>query len=98
MARPVRETPGGHPRRRATSNGCPPRTTGGKPVKQPYYIHPASGLLSFAGLYELWADPAKDEDDPGRWLWSAAIITHHATWLAGVMNDPTATLPPPNRI
>jgi putative SOS response-associated peptidase YedK len=76
----------------------PTQDAGGKPVKQPYYIHPAGGLLSFAGLYELWPDPAKDEDDPGRWLWSAAIITHHATWLAGVMNDRTPVILPPDRI
>ena len=76
----------------------PAQDADGKPFKQPYYIHPAGGLLSFAGLYELWADPAKDEDDPGRWLWSAAIITHHATWLAGVMNDRTPVILPPNRI
>jgi putative SOS response-associated peptidase YedK len=25
----------------------------GKTFKQPYYIHPADGVLSFAGLYEL---------------------------------------------
>ena len=60
----------------------PTEDAGGKPVKQPYYIHPADGILSFAGLYERWPDPAKDPDDPDRWLWSAAIITHHATWLA----------------
>jgi putative SOS response-associated peptidase YedK len=70
----------------------------GKPVKQPYYIHPADGVLSFAGLYELWADPAKDADDPERWLWSAAIITHHATWLAGAMNERTPVILPPDRI
>jgi putative SOS response-associated peptidase YedK len=70
----------------------------GKPVKQPYYIHPADGVLSFAGLYELWPDPAKDADDPDRWLWSAAIITHHATWLAGVMNDRTPVILPADRI
>jgi putative SOS response-associated peptidase YedK len=64
----------------------PTADTDGRPVKQPYYIHPAHGMLSFAGLYERWPDPAKD---PDRWLWSAAIITHHATWLAGVMNDRT---------
>lgn len=67
----------------------PTQNADGKPVKQPYYIHPADGLLSFAGLYELWPDPAKEEDNPDRWLWSATIITHHATWLAGVMNDRT---------
>jgi hypothetical protein len=66
----------------------------GKPVKRPYYIHPADATLSFAGLYELWPDPAKDPDDPDRWLWSAAIITHHATWLAGVMNDRTPVSSP----
>jgi putative SOS response-associated peptidase YedK len=76
----------------------PTKDGDGKPFKQPYYIHPAAGLLSFAGLYELWADPAKDEDDPDRWLWSAAIITHHATWLAGVMNDRTPVILPAERI
>lgn len=76
----------------------PSEDAGGKPVKQPYYIHPADGILAFAGLYELWADPAKDADDPDRSLWSAAIITHHATWLAGVMNDRTPVILPPDRI
>ena len=49
----------------------------GKVRKQPYFIHPAApdGVLSFAGLYELWQDKSKDEDDPDRWLWSATIIT-----------------------
>ena len=76
----------------------PTQNADGKPFKQPYYIHPAGGLLSFAGLYELWPDPAKEEDDPDRWLWSAALITHHATWLAGVMNDRTPVILPPDRI
>jgi len=76
----------------------PTEDADGKPVKQPYYIHPADATLSFAGLYELWPDPAKDPDDPDRWLWSAAIITHHATWLAGVMNDRTPVILPPDRI
>lgn len=70
----------------------------GKTLKQPYYVHPAGGLLSFAGLYELWADPAKADDDPDRWVWSAAIITHHATWLAGQMNERTPVVLPPDRI
>jgi SOS response associated peptidase (SRAP) len=51
----------------------PTEDADGKPVKQPYYIHPADGMLSFAGLFELWPDPAKDADDPDRWLWSAAM-------------------------
>ncbi len=49
-------------------------------------------------LYERWPDPAKEEDDPDRWLWSATIVTHHATWLAGVMNDRTPVILPPDRI
>jgi putative SOS response-associated peptidase YedK len=70
----------------------------GKPFKQPFYVHPADGLLSFAGLYELREDPDTDADDPDRWLWSAAIITHHATWLAGEMNERTPVILPPDRI
>jgi SOS response associated peptidase (SRAP) len=58
----------------------------------------SDATLSFAGLYELWPDPAKNPDDPDRWLWSAAIITHHATWLAGVMNDRTPVILPPDRV
>jgi putative SOS response-associated peptidase YedK len=42
--------------------------------------------------------PTKEEDNPDRWLWSATIITHHATWLAGVMNDRTPVILPPDRI
>src|SRR6266536_3501137 len=38
----------------------PSEDADGKPFKQPYYIHPADGVLSFAGLYELWPDPTKD--------------------------------------
>jgi hypothetical protein len=34
-------------------------------------------------VLERWPDPAKSADDPDRWLWSRAIITQHATWLAG---------------
>jgi putative SOS response-associated peptidase YedK len=36
----------------------PGEDAGGRPVKQPYSIHPADGVLSFAGLYERWPDPA----------------------------------------
>jgi putative SOS response-associated peptidase YedK len=55
-------------------------------------------VLSFAGLYELWPDPAKNQDDPDRWLWSAAIITHHATWLAGGDERPHPVILPSDRI
>jgi putative SOS response-associated peptidase YedK len=97
VAGPVRQAPAVLPAA-GYYEWLPGEDADGKPVKQPYYIHPADGVLSFAGLYELWPDPAKDADDPDRWLWSAAIITHHATWLAGVMNDRTPVILPPDRI
>ncbi|MGB8381402.1 MAG: SOS response-associated peptidase [Dermatophilaceae bacterium] len=52
------------------------RGQGSTAAKQPYYLHPArEGILAFAGLYELWRDPSKTDDDPDRWLWSTVIIT-----------------------
>ncbi len=44
-------------------------------------------MLSLAGLYELWPDPDKAEDDPGRWLWTAVIITTDATGPLGEVHD-----------
>jgi putative SOS response-associated peptidase YedK len=62
-------------------------------------MHPADGgLLSFAGLYELWPDPAKAEDDPDRWLWSATIITTDATGPAGEIHDRTPLVLPRDRV
>jgi len=48
-----------------------------KATKQPFFIHDGSGsALAFAGLYELWRDPAvEDKEDPAAWLWSATILT-----------------------
>lgn len=77
----------------------PDQDADGREFKQPYYVHPGDDQpLSFAGLYELWANPTKAADDPGRLVWSAAIITHHATWLAGQMNDRTPVILPADRV
>ncbi len=47
-----------------------------KPPKQPFWIHPADdGPLAFAGLYEFWRDPDRDDDDPLRWLVTMTIVT-----------------------
>ncbi|OIJ24230.1 SOS response-associated peptidase [Nocardioides luteus] len=60
----------------------------GKPRKQPYFITPKDGgVLAMAGLYELWPDPTKDEDDPGRWLWSCTVITTEAEDSLGRIHD-----------
>lgn len=45
--------------------------------QQSFYVHPVdeSEMLAFAGLYEWWPDPTKDDDDPSRWVLSTTIIT-----------------------
>ncbi|MEZ0164730.1 SOS response-associated peptidase [Kineococcus sp. LSe6-4] len=51
-------------------------TEGGKPRKQPFAVAAAdSSVLSLAGVYEFWKDPAAAEDDPARWLVSFAVVT-----------------------
>jgi putative SOS response-associated peptidase YedK len=52
------------------------RSAAGKAVKQPYFIRPRDGsLLAMAGLYEIWRDPAKSDDDPTRFRWTMTVIT-----------------------
>lgn len=64
------------------------RTKAGKPVKQPFFIHPADGgALAMAGLYEIWRDPTRDEDDPQRFLWSCTVITTSAEDSVGHIHD-----------
>ena len=63
-------------------------TKAGKPKKQPFFIRPKDGgLLAMAGLYELWRDPAKADDDPTRWLWTATVITTTAEDELGRIHD-----------
>jgi putative SOS response-associated peptidase YedK len=57
-------------------------------AKQPVYISPRDGRsLAFAGLYELWRDPAVASDDPDSWLWTTTIITTSAADELGVIHD-----------
>ncbi|MGY4771219.1 SOS response-associated peptidase [Kribbella sp. CWNU-51] len=69
----------------------------GKPLKQPFYIHPANpdDVLALAGLYEFWRDPDKADDDPNKWLTSFTIITTTATDDVGRIHDrmPMAVTP-----
>jgi len=56
--------------------------------KQPMYISRADGRsLSFAGLYELWRDPAVPPDDQDSWLWTTTIITTSAPDELGMIHD-----------
>jgi putative SOS response-associated peptidase YedK len=57
-------------------------------AKQPMYITRVDGRsLAFAGLYELWRDPAVGRDDPDAWLWTATVITTSAPDELGMIHD-----------
>ena len=60
----------------------------GKPVKQPFFIHPANGSsMAMAGLYEWWRDPSRDEADPLAWRLTCAILTTDAAEEVGRIHD-----------
>lgn len=53
--------------------------------KRPFYIHPAEGMLAFAGIYSWWRDPSKVASDPARWVLSCSILTKDSSpALAGI--------------
>jgi putative SOS response-associated peptidase YedK len=57
-------------------------------AKQPIYITRTDGRpLAFAGLYELWRDPAVARDDEDAWLWTTTIITTSAPDELGMIHD-----------
>jgi putative SOS response-associated peptidase YedK len=57
----------------------PKPSGGGRPVKQPYFIHRLDGEpLAFAGLWETWKVPEDGDPELGGddgWLRSCAIVT-----------------------
>jgi putative SOS response-associated peptidase YedK len=74
-------------------------TRAGKPIKQPFYIHPADGgILAMAGLYEIWRNPAvEDKDADGAFLWTTAVITTTAEDSLGRIHDRMPMLVVPER-
>jgi putative SOS response-associated peptidase YedK len=60
----------------------------------PHFLHHGDRMLTFAGLYELWPDPAMPEDDPDRWLWSFTILTTRAPDALGHIHDRSPVLLP----
>lgn len=60
--------------RAETPEGAP------RPVKQPYFLYPQTGLFVMAGLYEFWKGPEG-------WLSSTTIITTEATDELGWVHD-----------
>jgi putative SOS response-associated peptidase YedK len=74
------------------------RTARGKPLKQPFFIRPADGgVLAMAGLYEIWKDPTRDEDDPQRFAWTCTVITTSAEDSVGHIHDRMPLMVPRER-
>jgi putative SOS response-associated peptidase YedK len=72
------------------------RTKAGKPKKQPYFIRPADGgVLAMAGLYEIWRDPDRAEDDPERFRWTCTVLTTSAEDSLGHIHDRMPLMLPP---
>ena len=44
-------------------------------------------MLAMAGLYEIWRDPDKAEDDPDRFRWTCTVITTDAEDDVGHIHD-----------
>ena len=74
------------------------RTAKGKPVKQPYFIHPRDGgSLAMAGLYEIWRDPERADDDPDRFRWTCTVLTTTAEDELGHIHDRMPLMVPRER-
>lgn len=55
--------------------------------KRPFYIHPAEGMLAFAGIYSWWRDPSKAASDPARWVLSCSILTKDSSPALSGIHD-----------
>jgi putative SOS response-associated peptidase YedK len=67
-------------------------------VKQPFFIRPKDGgVLAMAGLYEIWRDPTKDEDDPDRFRWTCTVLTTQAEDSLGHIHDRMPLMVEPDR-
>jgi putative SOS response-associated peptidase YedK len=74
------------------------RTKAGKPLKQPFYIHPEDDrVMAMAGLYEIWRDPTRDDDDPERFRWTCTVLTTTAEDEVGRIHDRMPLLVEPER-
>jgi putative SOS response-associated peptidase YedK len=74
------------------------RTKAGKPLKQPFFIHPDDGsVMAMAGLYEIWRDPSRDDDDPERFRWTCTVLTTRAEDEVGQIHDRMPLLVEPDR-
>jgi len=74
------------------------KTKAGKPRKQPFFIHPVDGgILAMAGLYEIWKDPTRAEDDPELFRWTCTVLTTRAEDDLGHIHDRMPLMVPRDR-
>jgi putative SOS response-associated peptidase YedK len=74
------------------------KTKAGKPRKQPFFIHPVDGgVLAMAGLYEIWKDPTRAEDDPDLFRWTCTVLTTQAEDDLGHIHDRMPLMVPRDR-
>ena len=70
-----------------------------KPAKIPFYVRARDGgSLAMAGLYEIWRDESKADDDPTRWLWSVTVLTTDAADDVGRIHERMPLLVRPQAI
>src|SRR6476469_1920590 len=70
----------------------------GRPLKQPFYIHPQDGgVMAMAGLYEIWRDPDRAEDDPDRFRWTCTVLTTQAEDAVGHIHERMPLMLTPDR-
>ncbi|WP_341925441.1 SOS response-associated peptidase [Nocardioides psychrotolerans] len=73
-------------------------TKAGKPRKQPFFIRPQDhGTLAMAGLYEIWRDPTRADDDPERFRWTCTVLTTQAEDAVGHIHDRMPLMVEPDR-
>ncbi|HEU4811607.1 MAG TPA: SOS response-associated peptidase [Nocardioides sp.] len=73
-------------------------TKAGKPRKQPFFIRPKDhGTLAMAGLYEIWRDPTRGDDDPERFRWTCTVLTTEAEDAVGHIHDRMPLMVEPDR-
>lgn len=73
-------------------------TKAGKPRKQPFFIRPQDhGTLAMAGLYEIWRDPTRADDDPERFRWTCTVLTTQAEDAVGHIHDRMPLMVEPER-
>ena len=73
-------------------------TAAGRPRKQPFFIRPQDhGTLAMAGLYEIWRDPTRGDDDPERFRWTCTVLTTQAEDALGHIHDRMPLMVEPDR-